>query len=74
MRDCIKHLYCFAKYDTIHLKSDISIKKSGSNMAEHDDPIVGEIKTAVSFPVDVECEGYSDVIFNVIFEKHGRAV
>ena len=43
-------------------------------MAEHDDPIVGEIKTAVSFPVDVECEGYSDVIFNVIFEKHGRAV
>ena len=39
-------------------------------MTEYDDPIVGEIKAAVSFPVDVECEGYPDVIFNVIFEKH----
>lgn len=39
-------------------------------MTEYDDPIVGEIKASVSFPVDVECEGYPDVIFNVIFEKH----
>ncbi len=39
-------------------------------MTEYDDPIVGEIKAAVSFPVDVECEGYPDVIFNIIFEMH----
>ncbi len=39
-------------------------------MTEYDDPIAGEIKASVSFPVDVECEGYPDVIFNVIFEKH----
>lgn len=39
-------------------------------MTEYDDPIVDEIKAAVLFPVDVECEGYPDVIFNVIFEKH----
>ena len=39
-------------------------------MTEYDDPIVGEIKVSVAFPVDVECEGYPDVIFNVIFERH----
>ena len=39
-------------------------------MTEYDDPIVGKIKSAVSFPVDVECEGFPDVIFNIIFEKH----
>ena len=39
-------------------------------MTEYDDPIVGEIKASVAFPVDVECEGYPDVIFNVIFERH----
>lgn len=39
-------------------------------MTEYDDPIVGEIKASVSFCVDVECEGYPDVIFNVVFEKH----
>ena len=39
-------------------------------MTEYDDPIVGAIKAAVSFPVDVECEGYPDVIFNIIFEMH----
>ncbi len=38
-------------------------------MTEYDDPIVGEIKAAVSFPVDVECEGYPDVIFNIMFSK-----
>ncbi len=38
-------------------------------MTEYDDPIVSAIKASVSFPVDVECEGYPDVIFNVIFEK-----
>ena len=38
-------------------------------MTEYDDPIVGEIKASVSFPIDVECDGYPDVIFNVIFEK-----
>ena len=39
-------------------------------MTEYDDPIVGKIKASVSFPVDVECEGYPDVVFNIIFEKH----
>ncbi len=39
-------------------------------MTEYDDPIVGEIKACVSFPIDVECEAYPDVIFNIIFEKH----
>ena len=39
-------------------------------MTEYDDPIVGEIKAAVAFPVDVECEGYPDVIFNVVFKRH----
>lgn len=38
-------------------------------MTEYDDPIVGEIEASVSFPVDVECEGYPDVIFNIIFER-----
>ena len=37
-------------------------------MTEYDDPIVGEIKAAVPFPVDVECEGYPDVIFHIILE------
>ena len=39
-------------------------------MTEYDDPIVREIKDSVSFPVDVECEDYPDVIFNIIFPKH----
>ena len=39
-------------------------------MTEYDDPIVGKIKAAVSFPVDVECEGYPDVIFNIIMKVH----
>ena len=39
-------------------------------MTEYDDPIVGKIKASVTFPVDVECEGYPDVIFDVIFERH----
>ena len=38
-------------------------------MTEYDDPIVGEIRSSALFPVDVECEGYPDVIFDVIFEK-----
>ena len=37
-------------------------------MTEHDDPIVGAIRAAVSIPVDVECEGYPDVIFNIVFQ------
>ena len=36
-------------------------------MTEYDDPIVGAIQSAVSVPVDVECEGYPDVIFNIVF-------
>ena len=39
-------------------------------MTEFDDPIVGKIKASVTFPVDVECDGYPDVIFNVIFEHY----
>ena len=39
-------------------------------MTEYDDPIVREIKDAVSFPVDVECEAYPDVIFDIIFADH----
>lgn len=39
-------------------------------MTEYDDPIVGAIQSAVSVPVDVECEGYPDVIFNIVFNKH----
>ncbi len=39
-------------------------------MTEYDDPIVSEIKAAASFPVDVECDGYPDVIFNIIFDRH----
>ena len=38
-------------------------------MTEYDDPIVGEIKRAVTIPVDVECEGYPDVIFNVVLDE-----
>ena len=38
-------------------------------MTEYDDPIVAEIQKSVLFPVDVECEAYPDVIFNVIFEN-----
>ena len=39
-------------------------------MLEYDDPIISEIKNAAPFPVNVECESYPDVIFNIIFEKH----
>ena len=39
-------------------------------MTEYDDPIVRAIQDAASFPVDVECEGYPDVIFNIIFPRH----
>ena len=42
-------------------------------MTEYDDPIVSEIKAAASFPVDVECDGYPDVIFNIIFEKRKKS-
>lgn len=42
-------------------------------MTEFDDPIVGRIKASASFPVNVECEGYPDVIFNVIFKKYPDA-
>ena len=38
-------------------------------MTEYDDPIVGGIMASVSFPVDVECEGYPDVLFDIMFEK-----
>ena len=38
-------------------------------MTEFDDPIVGKIKASASFPVNVECEGYPDVTFNVMFKK-----
>ncbi len=38
-------------------------------MNEYDDPIEAKLKSAVSFPVDVECEGFPDVIFNIILEK-----
>jgi len=38
-------------------------------MTEHDDPIVGKIIRAVPFPVDVECNGYPDVIFHIIFQR-----
>ena len=37
-------------------------------MTEYDDPIVGEIKAAVPFPVEVECKGYPDIIFHIILE------
>lgn len=39
-------------------------------MTEYDDPIVGAIQAAVSVPVDVECEGYPDVIFHIVFNNH----
>ena len=39
-------------------------------MTEYDDPIVGEIKRAIAVPVDVECEGYPDVIFNVVLDEN----
>lgn len=42
-------------------------------MTEYDDPLVAAIKAAVSVPVDVECEGYPDVIFNIIFNVHPDA-
>lgn len=38
-------------------------------MNEYDDPLIGKIKNAVTFPTDVECDGYPDVIFDIIFEK-----
>ena len=38
-------------------------------MTEYDDPIVGEIKAAVSFPVSTLCEAYPDVIFNVLLKE-----
>ena len=38
-------------------------------MTEYDDPIVRAIQEAAPFPVDVECECYPDVIFNIIFES-----
>ena len=38
-------------------------------MTEYDDPIVGKIKDAVDIPVDVECEAYPDVIFNIVFNS-----
>ena len=39
-------------------------------MSEYNDPIVGEIKAAVSFPVDVEYEDYPDVIFNIVLKSN----
>ena len=38
-------------------------------MTECDDPIVCDIKNAASVPVDVECDGYPDVIFDIIFDN-----
>ena len=42
-------------------------------MTEYDDPLVAAIKAAVTVPVDVECEGYPDVIFNIVFNVHPDA-
>ncbi|MBQ2862754.1 MAG: hypothetical protein IJE84_01100 [Clostridia bacterium] len=38
-------------------------------MTEYDDPIVTKIKGLASFPIDVECDGWPDVIFNIIFDR-----
>ena len=38
-------------------------------MNEYGDHVVDAIKSAVSVPVDVECDGYPDVIFNIVFTK-----
>lgn len=37
-------------------------------MNEYDDPIVGEIKSVVPFPVDVKCESFPDVFFIIMLE------
>ena len=42
-------------------------------MNEYDDPIVSEIINAAAFPVDVECDSYPDVIFDIIFKNHPDA-
>ena len=38
-------------------------------MTDREDPIVSALQNAVDFPVDVECEAYPDVIFNVILQR-----
>lgn len=36
-------------------------------MTEYDDHIISKINAAVSFPVDVVCEDYPDVVFDITF-------
>lgn len=35
-----------------------------------DDPLVQALQAAAPFPVELDCEGYPDVSFNIIFTMH----